>query len=516
MDTRLSEQAEQLTQIRANIAEQLDQVHWDVRHHETGQVMRAGDGVAHVQGLPSARYGELVQTASGLTGMTFDVRPEELGVLFLDPCDRVSAGDELLSTGRVASVAVGNDLLGRVVDVLGRPLDGGPPIHSTEYRAMEQEAPGVADRIPVHEPLQTGTKLIDALLPIGRGQRELLLGDRSTGKTALALDAILAQRDSGVVCVYTALGQRQSTVAEVMATLQSHGALEHTVVVSADAASPPGQQYLAPYAACSIAEYFMEQGRHALIVYDSLTAHADVYRRISLLFERPPGREAYPPDVFYLHARLLERATRLRDDLGGGSLTALPIADTQGGSISAYIPTNLISITDGQIILDTHLFNEGIRPAIDVGLSVSRVGGKAQPPILRSLSGDLRLSYLQLGELETFARFGAELEPEARARLERGRRVREALKQDHLAPLSLLQEVATLFALREGYLDDVAVDRVTAYLPELYRILDTVPAELAAQLSTEPHMDPELEARLRTCLESMRTTSEEHPEGAAR
>lgn len=509
MDTHLPAQDELAEKIRADVVEQLDRVHWDVRHHETGTVMRAGDGVAHVQGLPSARYGELVQTASGLTGMTFDVRPEELGVLFLDPSDAVSAGDQLLSTGRVASVAVGDELLGRVVDVLGRPLDGGAPIHSNEFRPMEREAPGVADRIPVHEPLQMGTKLIDALLPIGRGQRELLLGDRSTGKTALALDAILAQRESGVVCVYTALGQRKSTVAEVVATLEAHGAMEYTVIVSADSASPPGQQYLAPYAACSIAESFMDAGRHALIIYDSLTAHADVYRRIALLFERPPGREAYPADVFYLHARLLERGTRLRDGLGGGSLTALPIADTQGGSISAYIPTNLISITDGQIILDAHLFNEGIRPAIDVGLSVSRVGGKAQPPILRSLSGDLRLVYLQLGELETFARFGAELEPEARARLERGRRVREALKQRHLAPLTLLEEVATLFALREGYLDGVEVAGVPAYLLNLYRALNTVPAEMVDQIPGEAHMSSKLEARLRTCLDSIRCTQHE-------
>jgi F-type H+/Na+-transporting ATPase subunit alpha len=506
METRVSNQDDkQVTAIRRAVSEQLDQIQWGVRHHETGQVTRTGDGVAHVQGLPSARYGELVQTVAGhpvagITGITFDIRPNELGVLFLDPSDPVSAGDELLSIGRVASVVVGTDLLGRVVDVLGRPLDGGPPIRSTELRPMEREAPGVADRFPVREPLHTGTKLIDALLPIGRGQRELILGDRSTGKTALALDAILAQRESGVVCVYAALGQRKSAVAEVVATLRAHGALDHTIVVSADADSPPGQQYLAPYAACSIAEYFMEQGHHALIVYDSLTAHADVYRRVALLFERPPGREAYPADVFYLHARLLERATRLKDDLGGGSLTALPLADTQGGSISAYIPTNLISITDGQIILDSHLFNEGFRPAVDVGLSVSRVGGKAQPPLLRGLSGDLRLVYAQLGELETFARFGAELEPEARARLERGRRLREALKQGRLAPLSLLAEVATLFAIREGYLDSISVIRVSAFLEDLYQAVGTLPTDLAASIETDTSLSAELEARLRSCL----------------
>lgn len=494
---------DQLGAIRDAAAKELDQIHWDVRHQEEGRVIRVGDGVAHVQGLPSARYGELVRTAGGTTGMAFDIRRDELGVLFLDSSDAVSAGDEILSTGRVASVLVGDELLGRVVDVLGRPLDGDVPIHSTEYRPMEQEAPGVADRLPVHEPLHTGTKLIDALLPIGRGQRELLLGDRATGKTSLALDAILAQQDGDVVCVYAALGQRTSTVAEVAAALRTHGALERTVVVAADADSPPGQQYLAPYAACSIAEHFMGQGQHALVVYDSLTAHANVYRQIALLFERPPGREAYPADVFYLHARLLERATRLRDDLGGGSLTALPIADTQGGAISAYIPTNLISITDGQIILDNHLFNQGIRPAVDVGLSVSRVGGKAQPRVLRELAGDLRLLYAQVGELERFVRFGAELEPEAQARLERGRRLREALKQGRLAPLSLIEEVATLFAIREGYLDAVPVDRVDSFLTDLYASLAGVPQDVAKSVETEASLSPELERRLRAALETV-------------
>jgi F-type H+-transporting ATPase subunit alpha len=488
-------------EIRAAVSERLDRIHWGVRHHETGRVVRAGDGIAQVRGLPSARYSELVQSADSVTGITFDILPEQLGILFLDPSERVSAGDELLSTGRVASVAAGPELLGRVVDVLGRPLDGGPAIRCAEYRPMEREAPGVAERLPVREPLHTGTKLIDALLPIGRGQRELILGDRSTGKTALALDAILAQNPTGVVCVYAALGQRKSTVAEVVASLRAHGALDHSVVVAAYADSPPGQQYLAPYAACSIAEHFMERGQHALVVYDSLTAHADVYRRIGLLFERPPGREAYPADVFYLHARLLERATRLRDDLSGGSLTAVPIADTQGGGISAYIPTNLISITDGQIILDTHLFNEGIRPAVDVGLSVSRVGGKAQPPVLRQLAGDLRLLYAQLAELETFARFGAELEPEARARLERGRRLREALKQPSLRPLTLMEEIATLFALREGYLDTIPVGTVGPFLADLYGVVATLPGEMLAQIETDTTLSADLDARLRASLD---------------
>jgi F-type H+-transporting ATPase subunit alpha len=503
MSTELGRANVELGDIRAEVASQLEHLHWDVRHREVGVVTQTGDGVAHLRGLPSAGYGELVRTSSGVTGMIFDVRPEELGILFLDASESVSAGDEMHSLGRVPSVAAGPELLGRVVDVLGRPLDGGQPIHSNEFLPMEREAPAVAERRPVRTPLRTGTKVIDSLLPIGQGQRELLLGDRSTGKTALALDAILAQRSSGVICVYAALGQRKSTVAEVVATLKRGGALDHTIVLSADADAPAGQQYLAPYAACSIAEYFMRAGRHSLIIYDSLTAHADIYRRISLLFERPPGREAYPPDVFYLHARLLERATRLRDDLGGGSLTALPIADTLGGNVAAYIPTNLISITDGQIILDSHLFNEGVRPAIDVGLSVSRVGGKAQPPILRELASDLRLVYSQLNELENFARFGAELEQEARARLERGRRVREAFKQVRLAPLTLLQEVGTLFAVREGYLDRIAVAEVSAFLSALCEELRAVPADVEASLYTDAHLSAETEGMLRTALKSV-------------
>jgi F-type H+/Na+-transporting ATPase subunit alpha len=503
MSTELATPNAELGDIRAKAASQLEDLHWDVRHREVGVVTQIGDGVAHLRGLPSAGYGELVRTSRGVTGMIFDVRRDELGILFLDAPEGVSAGDEMHSLGRVASVAVGPELLGRVVDVLGRPLDGGQPVHSNEFLAMEREAPAVADRLPVRTPLRTGTKVIDSLLPIGQGQRELLLGDRSTGKTALALDAILAQRDSGVICVYAALGQRRSTVAEVVATLERGGALDHTIVLSADADAPAGQQYLAPYAACSIAEYFMRAGRHSLIIYDSLTAHADVYRRISLLFGRPPGREAYPPDVFYLHARLLERATRLRDDLGGGSLTALPIADTQGGNVAAYIPTNLISITDGQIILDSHLFNEGVRPAIDVGLSVSRVGGKAQPPILRELASDLRLVYSQLSELENFARFGAELEQEARTRLERGRRVREAFKQVRLAPLTLLQEVGTLFAVREGHLDGIAVTEVSAFLSALCEELRAVPTDVEASLYTDAHLSAETEGTLRTALKSV-------------
>jgi F-type H+-transporting ATPase subunit alpha len=355
----------------------------------------------------------------------------------------------------------------------------------------------------VREPFHTGTTLIDGLLPLGRGQRELILGDRATGKTSLALDAILAQAGTGVVCIYAAIGQRKASVAGFLEVLDQFGARGHTVVVVADAAAPAGQQYLAPYAACTLGEYFMAQGRHVLVVYDDLTKHADAYRRLCLLLGRPPAREAYPPDVFYLHARLLERATRLHDARGGGSLTALPIAATQAGQLTAYIPTNLISITDGQIYLDTRLFNEGLRPAVDVGLSVSRVGGKAQPPALRRLAGDLRLLYAQLRDLETFARFGAELEPEMRRRLERGRRLREALKQPRLQPQRLGQQCALLFAVREGYLDPVPVARVGAFREELRARLEELDGPVLEALEGGGDLGPDLEARLRRALEAV-------------
>jgi F-type H+-transporting ATPase subunit alpha len=365
---------------------------------------------------------------------------------------------------------------------------------------VEREAPGVRDRLPVREPLQTGTCILDALLPLGRGQRELILGDRATGKTALALDAILAQCDTGVLCVYAAIGQRKAAIAEIVDLLSQAGALGRTAVVAADADAPAGHQYLAPYAACTVGEYFMARGRHVLVVYDDLTRHADAYRRIALLLGRPPGREAYPPDVFYLHARLLERATRLHGRHGGGSLTALPIAGTQAGNIAAYIPTNLISITDGQIILDSRLFNEGVRPAVDVGLSVSRVGGKAQSPLLRRLAGDLRLLYAQLHELESFARFGAELEPATRQRLERGRRLREALKQPRLRPLRPGQEAALLFAVREGYLDPLTVERVGAFVEALQCGMEQQDAALLAVLDAGAELDASTEGRLREVL----------------
>jgi F-type H+-transporting ATPase subunit alpha len=488
-----------LEQLRNDVRQTVDAVHWQVRHREVGWIDRVGDGVAYARGVRSVRYGELLEHGDGhgLTALAFDLRPREVGLLFIDPSRQVSAGDLVHATGQVASMAVGEELLGRVVDALGRPLDDGPPLRTRARSPVEREAPGVIDRMPVREPMHTGIKVIDALLPLGCGQRELILGDRSTGKTALAIDAILAQRGRGVLCVYAAIGQRKANVAEVVDTLRRHDALEQTVVVAADADSPPGQQYLCPFSACTIGEFFMNQGRHVLVVYDDLSKHADAYRRIALLLGRPPGREAYPADVFYLHARLLERATRLHDRRGGGSLTALPIATTQAGNIASYIPTNLISITDGQIYLDTHLFNEGVRPAVDVGLSVSRVGGKAQPRLLRSLAGDLRLLYAQLRELESFARFGAELEPKTRRRFERGRRLREALKQPRLRPLRLGHEVAILHAIRQGELDAIAVDRVVPFLDALQRHLDEVEGDLLEAIEQRGELDTPREDRLR-------------------
>lgn len=489
--------------LAAHLRQRLAPIHWRVRRHEAGCVNRVGDGVAYLTGAPSVRYGELLQRRDGLTALAFDLRAHEVGVLFLDSSAHVSAGDEMVATGQVASVPVGAELLGRVVDALGRPLDDGTPLACRTVWPVERQAPGVIDRQPVNEPLHTGTKVIDSLLPLGRGQRELILGDRATGKTALALDAILAQRDTGVLCVYAAIGLRKVSIAEVVETLSKHGALTQTVVVAADAGAPPGQQYLAPFTACTIGEYFMHQGKHVLIVYDDLTKHADAYRRISLLLGRPPAREAYPADVFYLHSRLLERATHLHERHGGGSLTALPIATTQAGQLSAYIPTNLISITDGQIYLDMRLFNEGLRPAVDVGLSVSRVGGKAQAPNLRHLAGDLKLLYSQLHELETFTRFGAELETATRGRLERGRRLREALKQPRLRPWRLGHEAAMLYAIREGLLDAVPVEQVSPFLEALCLRLDESDPLLLQALEGDQIVTEVQQQRLRHVIDAV-------------
>jgi F-type H+-transporting ATPase subunit alpha len=428
--------------------------------HEVGTVNYVGQGIARVEGLPNVRSEELVRFPENLLGMVFNVDPTEVGVIMLDESDDLRAGTEARRTGRVLDVPVGDSLLGRVVDAMGRPLDDRGPIHISQRRPVEREAPAIMDRAPVTVPLQTGLKVVDALIPIGRGQRELILGDRQTGKTAIALDTIINQRDKNVLCVYCAIGKQTSAVAKVIADLHEYQAMEYCIVVIATGEDPPGLQFTAPYAATTIGEYFVEQGRDVLVVYDDLTLHARAYRELSLLLRRPPGREAFPGDIFYIHSRLLERSTHLREEHGGGSLTALPIAETEAQNISAYIPTNLISITDGQIYLSPDLFQKGILPAVDVGKSVSRVGGKTQLAAYRAVASDLRLSYSQFEELEAFARFGTRLDEETRKTLERGRRVREVLKQPQYEPMPVPEQIAILIAVTGGILDDLAPDHI--------------------------------------------------------
>jgi F-type H+-transporting ATPase subunit alpha len=420
---------------------------------EVGAVTFVTEGIARVLGLPSVRSEELVVFPGGILGMAFNIGLDEVGVVLLDESEHLGAGMEVRRTGRVLDVPVGEGLLGRIIDSQGRPLDGRGTVRRAERRPVERPAPAILDRSPVTVPLQTGLKVVDALIPIGRGQRELILGDRQSGKTAIALDTIINQKGRDVLCIYCAVGKRGSAVAKMVADLRQRDAMGYCIVVVATEEDPPGRQFIAPYAATTMGEYFMEQGRDVLVVFDDLTRHARAYRELSLLLRRPPGREAYPGDIFYVHSRLLERSTHLRDELGGGSLTALPIIETEAQNISAYIPTNLISITDGQIYLSPDLFQKGILPAVDVGKSVSRVGGKTQLPAYRAVAGDLRLSYSQFVELETFARFGTRLDEETRKTLERGRRVREILKQPQYAPMPVPEQIAVLVAVNEGLFD---------------------------------------------------------------
>lgn len=430
--------------------------------HEVGTVISVSTGIARVSGLPGVGFEELVQFAGGGFGIAFNLDEDEVGVVLLGDYSHLHAGTEVGRTGRVMDVPVGDSLLGRVIDPLGRPLDDGGPMADGERLPIERPAPPIMDRAPVTVPLQTGLKVIDALIPIGRGQRELILGDRQTGKTAIALDTILNQRGKDVVCVYCAIGQRAAAVAKAVAILREQGALEYTVVVVTEGNDPTGLAYIAPYAATSIAEHFMEAGRDVLIVYDDLTQHARAYRELSLLLRRPPGREAFPGDIFYIHSRLLERATQLRPERGGGSLTALPIIESEAQNISAYIPTNLISITDGQIYLSPALFALGVLPAVDVGKSVSRVGGKAQRATYRAVTGDLKLAYAQFEELETFARFGARLDDDTRKTIEHGQRIRACLKQPEFAPVSVPAQIAILLALSEHLFDAIPLNQMTA------------------------------------------------------
>ncbi|MCL4176983.1 MAG: alternate F1F0 ATPase, F1 subunit alpha [Verrucomicrobia bacterium] len=458
---------------------------------EVGTITNVSTGIARVSGLPGVGFEELVKFAGGGFGIAFNVDAEEIGVVLLGEYSHLHAGDEVERTGAVMDVAVGDGLLGRVVDPLGRPLDGRGPVASGERLPIERPAAAIMDRAPVTVPLQTGLKVVDALIPIGRGQRELILGDRQTGKTTIALDTILNQRGQEVVCVYCAIGQRASAVAKAVATLRERGALDYTVVVVTEGNDPPGLAYIAPYAATSIAEHFMEAGRDVLIVYDDLTQHARAYRELSLLLRRPPGREAFPGDIFYIHSRLLERATHLRAELGGGSLTALPIIETEAQNMSAYIPTNLISITDGQIYLSPSLFALGVLPAVDVGKSVSRVGGKAQRAAYRAVAGDLKLGYAQFEELETFARFGARLDDDTRKIIEHGRRIRACLKQPEFAPVSVLAQIAVLLALTADLFDPVPLDQMTDAEQAVREAAANIPADVGARFETADTLSDE-------------------------
>ncbi|MGD8559848.1 MAG: alternate F1F0 ATPase, F1 subunit alpha [Gammaproteobacteria bacterium] len=429
--------------------------------HETGTVVHVGGGIARVKGLPGLTSEELVQFPDHVLGVAINLEPDEIGVMLLGDSDQLTAGARVSGTGREADTPVGQELLGRIIDATGRVLDRGKPLHATERRPIERPAPAIIDRAPVTVPLETGIKTIDALIPIGRGQRELIIGDRQTGKTSVAVDTIINQRDKDVICVYCAIGQRGTAVARVVDTLRQHEVLDNTIIVVASDEDPAGLRFITPYAATSMAEFFMEQGRDTLIIYDDLTRHARAYRELSLLLRRPPGREAFPGDIFYIHSRLLERSTHLRKERGGGSLTALPVIETQAQDISAYIPTNLISITDGQIYFSPNLFHKGLLPAIDVGKSVSRVGGKTQYPAFRAVSGDLRLSYSQFEELETFARFATRLDEATRKTIEHGRRVREVLKQTEHQPLRASEQMIILKAVNAGLLDAFPLDQVS-------------------------------------------------------
>jgi F-type H+-transporting ATPase subunit alpha len=489
--------AEEITQI---IRQQLTGIGKGVDVSEVGTVTSVGDGIARVYGLERVMAGELVMFPHDIAGLALNLEQDSVGVVLLGEASAIKEGDECRRTGKIMSVPVGPALVGRVVNALGQPIDGKGPVVTSETYPIERLAPGVVDRKPVKEPLQTGLKAIDAMVPIGRGQRELIIGDRQTGKTAVAIDTIINQKGKDVICIYVAIGQKKSTVAQVMRTLEEHGAMEFTIIVNASASEPAPLQYLAPYAGCAMGEYFLYNKQHALCIYDDLSKHAAAYREISLLLRRPPGREAYPGDVFYLHSRLLERASKLSEEKGGGSLTALPVIETQAGDVSAYIPTNVISITDGQIFLETDLFHSGVRPAINVGISVSRVGGSAQVRSMRSVSGTLRLDLAQYRELAAFAQFGSDLDKATQSQLNRGRRLVEILKQGQYQPLRVGLQTASVFAGTKGFLDNLNVEAVRPFEAAMHQNLVDEHLELLDRLEKAPKFDEKLEADLRAAV----------------
>ncbi|EAI6143013.1 F0F1 ATP synthase subunit alpha [Campylobacter upsaliensis] len=491
-------------EISSIIKERIENFDLNLEIEETGKIISVADGVAKVYGLKNIMAGEMVEFENGEKGMALNLEESSVGIVVLGKGEGLKEGDSVKRLKKLLKVPVGEALVGRVVNALGEPIDAKGPINASEFRFVEEKAKGIMARKSVHEPLHTGIKAIDALVPIGRGQRELIIGDRQTGKTTVAVDTIISQRGQGVICIYVAIGQKQSTVAQVVKRLEEHGAMEYTIVVNAGASDSAALQYLAPYAGVTMGEYFRDNSKHALIVYDDLSKHAVAYREMSLILRRPPGREAYPGDVFYLHSRLLERASKLNDELGAGSLTALPIIETQAGDVSAYIPTNVISITDGQIFLETDLFNSGIRPAINVGLSVSRVGGAAQIKATKQVSGTLRLDLAQYRELQAFAQFASDLDEASRKQLERGQRMVELLKQPPYSPLSVEKQVVLIFAGARGFLDDVAVSKIREFEDGIYPFIEAKYPDLFEQIRTKKALDKDLEDKLAKAIEDFK------------
>src|SRR5213594_1413350 len=495
--------ADEITQL---IRQQIENYESKIAVDEVGTVITLGDGIARVHGLDKVMAGELLSFPHDLAGIAMNLEEDQVGVVLLGEYTEIKEGDEVKRTGRIMSVPIGDALVGRVVDAQGQPIDDKGPIATKDFIALERLAPGVIDRQPVREPMATGLKAIDSMIPIGRGQRELIIGDRQTGKTAIVLDTIINNKGNDLICIYCAIGQKRSSIAQVVKILADNGAMDYTIVVAASASEPAPMQYIAPYAACAMGEYFRDTKRHALVIYDDLSKHAASYREISLLLRRPPGREAYPGDVFYLHSRLLERAAKLSNEKGGGSLTALPIIETQAGDVSAYIPTNVISITDGQIYLETDLFNQGVRPAVNVGLSVSRVGGSAQIKAMRQVAGSLKLELAQYRELAAFAQFGSDLDKATQAQLNRGQRLVEVLKQNQFSPLPFSKQILIIFAGTNGFLDDLPVDQVRDFEAELYKYVDTSNPGLLRSIMEKKILDDNLKAEMTKMLKECKET----------
>ena len=488
------------TDIISIIKKEIEDFDWDDSARETGEVIWVGDGIATIYGIDHAMYGEIVTFENGVKGMVQDIRQNEIGCILFGSDLGIKEGTKVVRTKKKAGIPVGDAFLGRVVNALGEPIDGEGDIKEDDYFPVEQEAPSIVDRKSVDTPLETGILSIDSMFPIGRGQRELIIGDRQTGKTAIAIDTIINQKGKDVICIYVAIGQKNSTVAGVVEQLRAGGALDYSIVVSATASELAPLQYIAPYSGCTMGEYFMEKGKDVLVVYDDLSKHAVAYRTLSLLLKRPPGREAYPGDVFYLHSRLLERAARLNENYGGGSLTALPIIETQAGDVSAYIPTNVISITDGQIYLESELFNAGVRPAVNPGISVSRVGGNAQIKAMKKVAGTLKLDYSQYRELQSFAQFGSDLDKDTKDRLAKGERIVEVLKQDQNSPLEVEEQVVIIYAVINNFLKDIAVDKIKQYQADLLDHIKSTCPDILTSIKTEKVMKPEIEEQLKKVL----------------